>query len=391
MTSVWILCRIDGAIDRWLTAPAVAHAPQSLGIFRIIYALFYLWHLSFQRAELLSGLPRASRRLIVVAAWFPFDTPPIVFQAIESIVVACLVLLLFGWRTRVMTAAVLVAGALLESLFSVADKENGTVFLTFFIPFVMLLAGAPWGDAYALDALRLRRAASPGTAARYALPLRATLVILSALFCIAGLNKMIGSGIWLRDFTVMANFGLYHNVDGALLGLRLNPWAAWVKELPILHVPIQLSILLFETTFFLALFERRLLRLYIGLALVFQAVNGLLFVLTFTPLLIAYASFLDWESVRRGVMPRASLKVRSATMLTLLAWTIAVALAATWNLGTFTRSILSLGSVIDWRSIFWPILPLGLWLVSSAIWQIGRAISMRMCRSQITEPAAASR
>lgn len=397
MTTTSTLRGVNGAIDRWLTASPVAHAPQSLGIFRIVYALFYLWHLSFQRAELLAGLPANSRGRVVLVNWFPFDAPPIAFQAIESVLVASIVLLLFGWRTRLMTAAVFSAGALLEGLFSVGDKENGAVFLTFFIPFFMLLARCPWGEAYSLDAAR-RRHLHPAAhldsaelSARCALPVRATLVILSALFVSAGMSKVFGSGIWLRDFTVMSNFALYHNVEAALLGLRPNPWAPQINAYSFIHIPMQFGVLLFETTFFVAWFDRRLLRLYVGLALVFQAINGLLFVVTFAPLLIAYGPFIDWEAIRRRVAPRARVSDVNPTTGALVAWFAAILLAATWNLGALARSVFSLGGLVDWRGICWPILPAGVWLVVSAMWQIGRALTVRARSAPITSQVAASR
>jgi hypothetical protein len=261
----------------------------------------------------------------------------------------------------------------------------------------MLLARAPWADAYSLDALRRRRRDldalpnAPNTAGVYALPIRAALVILSLLFVSAGMSKMFGAGVWLRDFKLMSNFGLYHNVEGALLGIRLNPWAAPIKDLPVLHMPMQFGVLLFETTFLLAMFHRQLLRLYVGMALVFQAVNALLFVVTFAPLLIVYGLFVDWESIRRRVGPRARTPNLNLTTGALIGCTISIVLAATWNLGSFTRSIFSLGGAIDWRNIFWPILPIGVWMVVSAMWQILRALTKRTPDTPITPHVVASR
>lgn len=361
-------------IDRWLTERQ-PHARQSLGIFRILYSVFYLWILSFQHARMLAGLPSDSRSRIVLVLWFPFDAPPLVFGVLEMFLVAALVLLLFGWQTRLATAAVLVFGAVLEALLSVGDKENGTVFVTFFIPGFMLLAGCPWGDAYSLDAARRpgQHNDGNGDSGHYVIPGRAALALLVTLFVSAGISKVAGDGVWLRHPKLMAHFMLYHNIESVLMGLPPNPHAPLIAQTPAIHVPIHFSVLLFEVSFLLALFSPRLRQFYLAGALLFQTINSLWFVVTFTPLIITYCLFVDWESLKRRFLPERqarSLSIFRSRFAPIAVCLLAAGVAITWDMGRFTRSIFSAGGMIDWRSIFWPILPLALWLVARTSWQL---------------------
>ncbi|MDX1944976.1 MAG: hypothetical protein SFU86_06185, partial [Pirellulaceae bacterium] len=100
----------------WTTAEP--NAAGRMGLFRVLYAAFFLWHLSWRIGSDLAGLPAVDHHRVRLVNWLPKqDTPPIAFESLESALAAALVVLLVGYRVRWATAAVLVLGCLNEALF----------------------------------------------------------------------------------------------------------------------------------------------------------------------------------------------------------------------------------------------------------------------------------
>ena len=305
---MWRLAQAcERGVTAWLTAPE-PNAAGRMGLFRIFYAAFYLWHLSWRIGSDLAGLPVPENRRVFIVNWLPkHEMSPLLFQGLESLLAAALVILLAGYRVRLATAVVLVLGCLNEALFSSTGRESSPIFLAFYIPLLMLLAGR-WGEAYSLDALLRARAGRPTTSPAdtgwsHFLSARATLVILSAMFFSAMLLKIAFGGVWLAHPDLLANAMLHKNIEAAIIELPLNPLAPLIARQPALYVALQLSVLLFEGLFFLVLVDRDLRRLWLGLALVFHTINANWLIVTFTPILVVYGLFIDWQGVRQRLWP----------------------------------------------------------------------------------------
>ena len=365
-----------------------------MGLFRIFYAAFYLWHLSWRIGSDLAGLPVPENRRVFIVNWLPkHEMSPLLFQGLESLLAAALVILLAGYRVQLATAVVLVLGCLNEALYSSTGRESSPIFLAFYIPLFMLLAGR-WGETYSLDALLHSRAGQPTTSPAdtgwsHFLPARATLVILSAMFFSAMLLKIAFGGVWLAHPDLLANAMLHKNIEAALIELPLNPLAPLIAQQPALFVPLQFSVLLFEGLFFLVLVDRDSRRLWLGVALVFHTVNANWLIVTFTPILVVYGLFIDWQGVRQRLWPWP---IRIADRLptpVLIAATLlsSVAVGLFWDYGDGLRNVLRVGGLVDWRTIWWPFGVLGITWISLATASLLRRLIYRVRRREAPDKA----
>jgi hypothetical protein len=358
-----ILARIDG----WFTA-AEPRAAGRMGWFRIVYALIYLWHLSLFELATMSGMPSWSRTALVLLAPLPADLSPAWSQGLEQVLVAALVLLLIGWRVRWMTAVVLVAGVLREAWPSSVAVENSNVFLVFYIPLFMGIAGG-WDATYSLHSLLGRRRGGPATdpgddAWTWFVGARAALVVLAALFVSSSLFKSFGVGTWLEQHDLLANLMLQRSVKAASQGLLVNPLAPWIASQPFVYNAMQMGVLAFEGLFFAVLFGRTWRHLFIAIALIFHSINAIWLLVSFTPVMVVYAMFVDWEALWRRVRPRGGLALPEipARAAVAGAWALALVAALTWHAGL--SAAFHLGGWLDWQRPWFAILPLALaWAV----------------------------
>jgi hypothetical protein len=357
-------------VDAWFRAPE-PNAAGRMGLYRILFGLFYLWHLSIFDLSILSGMPGDFRRTSIhLFDWLPRFESPLVFSALDGLLVAALVLLILGLRTRAVTLVVLIAGVVREALLTGVDLENSNVFLVFYIPLFMFLASG-WGDTYSIDASRRRQ--SEGNLVEpsddngaYYFGARAVLVILALLFTTSPLFKSLGSGTWLSVHDLLSNLMLQRSVRSVELGLTANPFAPWLASHPPLPYLLQLGILAFEGSFFLALFHRDWRDFYLALAMIFHSINAFFLVVSFTPILIVYGLFVDWEGcVRRFGLEKSPLTRIPAGAASATALVAAISFALFWNSGG--RELPNLWGLLDWRSMWVPILPLAIaWAVRSA-------------------------
>ena len=340
------------------------------GLYRIVYALFYLWHLSREHAAFLGDIPEAHRIRIFLLAPLPGWPSGAALGLLESALVAALVLLLFGLWTRASTAAVLVLGLLLEAFFFSVDQEHATTMLVFYVPLFMVLGGA-WGDTYSVDARRRGGAAvdPAGSAQPYVLPMRTVLVLLCGLIFSSAVFKMVGGGTWLSDRDVLSYLFVHKDIEAAREGLLGNPLAPLIGRTPSLGWALQLATLALELAFPLALVGERVRHVLLASILVFHSVNALWMATTFTAFLVVYGLFVDWEWLRRRLAPRPVLRRFGAAPPARLAGgvvALAVAAGALWNAGGALRAALNVGGVLDWQTIWIPVLPLSAgWLVVS--------------------------
>jgi hypothetical protein len=354
---------IGRLVSDWFTETE-SNAAGRMGLFRILYCFFYLWHLSFHFAGRLSDFPANYWGPMVVADWLPKDLPPYFFQGVESVLVAALVLLLVGYRVRMMTGVILVSGSLLESLYVSLVGDHSMVFLAFYVPFFMFLNNR-WGHTYSVDAMLAERAGqarvdSSDSSWLYFLPARCLLVLLLVLFTSAGLLKIFAGGTWLSKPDLLATIMLEKNVKCAVLGIPLNPFAAFIYEHAIVSYVLQYLVIVLESSFVFALLSRRLCRIFLSYALVFHAINALWLIVTFTPILVVYLLFVDWK----GLLDRVPFRIRNPLVRVPTSWLVgvvlfaAIALGLSWNSGLNIRGIMNWGGIVNWRTIWYPVLPL---------------------------------
>jgi hypothetical protein len=362
-------------LRRWLTTPEARIAGR-MGLFRMIYAAFYIWHLSWLDGAALGLLPEAVWQPVDLLRVVPLHPPSAVPGVIESCLVAALVLLLAGLCVGPVTLVVLVLGVLLEAFHQSFGKvEHASVFLVFYIPLFMV--GSQWGGTWSLDALLAQRAGRATTSPtddswRHALPMRAALLVLVLLFFSAALAK-VALGTWLTAPDLVTELLLGKNVEAAREGLPANAILPFVATHPLLSESLRHGVLLFEVLVVLVLLDGRLRAVYLAAALVFHALNALLLVVTFTPILIVYALFVDWQWMIEQLTPGTRsinrlLRRAPSWLLTVGVLTLAALAAWSWNLTPTLRGAIQLGGRLDWRTIWYPVLPLALaWLLRASL------------------------
>lgn len=358
-----LVYQLNARVDNWFTAPE-ANAAGRLGLFRILFSLFYLWNLSSNFAARLGDLPPAFYyQRILLIEWLPKRLPPTVFELLESLLVAALIVLMVGFRVRLATAVVLMIGCVLEAFYMGIDAEHSTVFLVFYIPFFMLLNGR-WGNTYSLDALLRYRRGKPrvdpaNSSWHYFLPARCSLAVLSMLFLGSAVFKVVGTWLWYSQW--MANHVLQMNIRAAIHRLPINPLAPFIAQTPLVHNALRYFTVLFEGLFFLGLFNRKLCYVFVALGLIFHSVSALYLVVTFTPILIVYALFVDWQALCERWLPKQTLlDTVPSRWLVGATLSLAVATGILWNSGEGLRTAINLGGLLNWRTIWYPVLPLSL-------------------------------
>ncbi len=347
------------AFDGWFRRP-VPDAAARMGLFRILYGCFYLWHLASFDLSLLAGMPEEFRRYRILLGGLAGAVPSEAgLQAIDAALVCALVLLICGVRVQGVTAVVLVVGVFREALLTGVDLENSNVMLVFAIPLFMLVGGR-WDARYALDA---HRAPPLGDAF---LGARAVLVLLAALFSSSAVYKGFGSGTWLVEPTLLPHLMVQRSVKAALLGHASNPLAPWLAAQGWVGLPMQLGVLAFEGGFFLALLTPTLRSFFLAMAMVFHTLNATFLVVSFTPILIVYGLFVNWEALRRRVWPRMPTELPLAPPAARAGAVVAaLLLAAAWHRGA--HHVFDLGGWLDWRTFWWPVFPLAVvWALRSA-------------------------
>jgi hypothetical protein len=173
----------------------------------------------------------------------------------------------------------------------------------------------------------------------------------------------------------MANFVLKQNVTAAMEGLPLNHLAPLIATSPLAYTVLRYQVVLFEGLFAFGLFNRKLRNFFLALAVVFHAVGGLWLGITFTPVLIVYA-FVDWQELWERLRPKRLVLV-GALSSPLLIWSavsVALLVGALWNAGGGVRGAVNLGGLLDWRTIWYPVLPAAFvwWLM--ALVELGRSV-----------------
>ncbi len=245
---------------------------------------------------------------IALVSWLPAPPPIFVFYLVDVVFMVGLFALLLGYRTRVATGVVLVAGTFADvftNSFGKVDHVN--TLLAFYIPLVMLFSR--WGDTFSVDAVRrARRGKPPASIYRngfeYSWVIKFLLVLLAALYLSAGLLKIMGTTPWLLRESVVANIMLRSNNNVILGGGTSSPLVIALWNAPWTHNLLRWGTIALELLFPLALFHRNLRGLFLSAAVLFHTAIFFLMGVSFSRQLIIYSLFVNLVAVYLWVVPR---------------------------------------------------------------------------------------
>ncbi|MBZ0291788.1 MAG: hypothetical protein K8L99_04400 [Anaerolineae bacterium] len=286
-----VLSRVNQTVERWLTAPE-RNASGRLGLYRILYALFYLTYLPAMHATELASIPTSEWKPVLSMLWLNHPPSLTVMQVAQFGLVVGLGLLLIGWLVRPATFLVLLTGLLIVSTrFSFGKVDHANTFLMIYIPAIMLFYG--WGKTYSVDALlRQRQGSSPvdvhDDSWRYGWPIKVVLWLLCILFGTGGLLKLLNA--WLVDFETIPKLMYGYNLQP-----DPNPLNPVIAVTPLLYLPLHFMALGFETLFPLAAINRTWRTFFVSSAILFHLFNLLFLHINFVAMIITYAIFGDWQ------------------------------------------------------------------------------------------------
>jgi len=338
--------KIETIVDKWLTVPE-SNAAGRLGLYRIIFAISYLFLIS-QPAARFAELSKAPAN-----AWYP--TPILIWTqgppsgdflaGLMLIHTLAIILLIVGWRVRLVTLVALIAGTAIGALsIGVGGHiDHSKTFLMVYIPFLMLFA--PWGETFSLDAvLRQRRGETPtdptDDSFRYSWVFRAMLWWLAIMFMISGLLKAIPPGQWLTDLELMHKLMLDHNRTRQDY---LTYVIAWMPLVPLL---MQMGALAFETFHPLVLINSAWRRFYLSITVLFHYFTQLTLGIGFITMMPVYLFFFDIYAVYKRFFPHVVLRPFAAVFSKLPSWAL---VALTWVFALGTLWAFNTGHV--WRGI----------------------------------------
>jgi hypothetical protein len=230
------------------------------------------------------------------------NLPVLKTDAMKALEIAWWVALLLsaaGLFTRVSTVVALLLGAYLLGLPNNFGKVGHGDQMTVFI--MLILALSRCGDGFSLDSRIARRsqahASAVGSASGdYRWPVRMVWVLMSLVFCSAGITKLIRVGpAWVTSdsFSItlqQAHYGL--NRPPTDIGL-------WIANRPWLCHAIAGGSLLLELAFPLALLHRWLRAVIVPLTFLMQFGIGLLMGIWFTPFVFGYLFWVPWGRLLR--------------------------------------------------------------------------------------------
>ncbi len=371
--------RVEHCYVHWLTRPA-QNAAGRMGLYRIVYSLFYLWFLSHMQFSELSMVPTSLwEPTILFRGVSPL--PSIAYPTMEILLVMALVLLLIGYKTRLATLTTLLMGfGLAIFRTGLLTQERTILVTTFYVPLFMLLSN--WGATYSIDALLRQKQGRPTvdpkvSSWRYIWPARGLLVIISLLFLSATITKCIQVD-WLANPHFVGDFVLTKGVESHLKnGFPIHSLGPQLGRTDLLAIPTQYGVLLFEGVFVLTLFSRMAQAIILRITPIFHSANTLLLGIPFISVLSLYAAFPDWQTLYERFYPKflrlTGLKKLSSMGLSTGSMGLAIAVGAFWNTTPIPRQLFGLFDLFNYQTLWFALLPFILIWILSPLWQRARS------------------
>ena len=260
---------------------------NSLGLYRI---LFCLWFILFKPSSYawIGDVPKAFYQPPILSFASLLNTFPdrSFFLFLDTIIALSLFLVAIGFLTRCSTATLLIAQLIGNNFQYSFGKIDHSIFVQCVL-LVMLLAN--WGRALSVDQLIFR------TKDNRARSIWLLAVFLAFGFFTAGFGKAMH---WI-DFDLQTNgflnwlYSGYYTLDRQrlLAPFAMNARPLWIWEFA------DITAVIFELGFLLALFRRRSFMIWLWIACMFHLANCLILNISFAHYSICYLAFVPWTKI----------------------------------------------------------------------------------------------
>ncbi len=271
---------LNQKFNRWIF-DSYRISPENLGLFRIIYALYFLFINGLPKFEWIAAYPNALfTPPIGIARFFPGFPPELVLNAFGYIIALLFIFLLFGYKTRFVSLAITCVAVLAKSF----DYSLGKIchdLLPWMIPFVMSFSN--WGAAYSIDA---KKGLANKEVASW--PITWMSIILGFAMFTAGYPKMMGGWMMLDSLAVknylLSQYFVHENTQ-LLASFFVN------IESPIVWEFFDWAPIIFEIGFLAAIIRPSIFRAFTIIALTFHLMNMLILNIGFEMFAILYLLF----------------------------------------------------------------------------------------------------
>lgn len=280
-----MITNLEGRFQSWKSEYGID--ANSLGFYRI---LFCGWLVLFYPPSYawIGDVPKAFYDPPALSLASLFDTFPdrSFFLFLDVVIAISLLLVAVGFLTRCSTAALLLA-QLVGNNFQYSFGKIDHIIFVQCVLLVMLIVN--WGRALSVDQIVFRR----DVKAAPSIWLLAALLAFG--FFSAGFGKAIHWIDWDLQTSGFLNWlyaGYYTlNRQELLAPLAMNVRPLWIWEIA------DLTAVVFELGFVIAIFWRRLFMIWLLIACLFHLTNCLVLNISFAPYSICYLAFVPWSKL----------------------------------------------------------------------------------------------
>jgi predicted DCC family thiol-disulfide oxidoreductase YuxK len=290
--------RAPGFVRRFFGTPTEA---VNLAMFRVVLLLYVIYFFFTQNVLWYSRMPREllfpPPGLGWVASYLPVGEASV--RAASVLFIACCVAGVVGLFTRASLVVGLVSGVYVLGVPQLYGKINHYHHLLWFMA---ILAASPCADVLSCDALfAARRRADrgetgpPAPSLAYSLPLRFVWLLIGAIY--------FSSGVW-KVWTGGYRWAFSDNLRNIIYNkwMELGDWTPLFRldQYPLLYKLSAAASILFELSFIVLIFFPLLRKLAAAAGVVFHNLIYAVMRINFYPLIICYASFVNWDWLFRN-------------------------------------------------------------------------------------------
>ena len=280
----------------------------SLCIFRVVFGLFtilFLW----RRYAWLGTVPDAFFKppIFSLAALFNSFPPAAFFQFIDIAVGVCTLTLTLGCLTRVSTVLLLLLLLVGNSFCFSLGSINHEIF---YLCVLLAMCFQDWGKMFSVDALLRGRTAIVETT-RPTTSLWLLIILIAFGFFTSGYGKALN---WI-DFDLTTSGFLAWFYSGYFTLGRNQLLAPLVLKIhaPLLWEVLDMSAVVFELGFLVAMWTRRSWYAWLTIACLFHVANCLLLNIAFTANAVAYLAFVPWSQF--AILKRVTQKTQLSLVI----------------------------------------------------------------------------